>query len=294
MEIMILLSILILIPCYFTLCMLKFFREGMQMSGDFELGFTPTRLVAAYRLVRSPIGVTTRQVHRKCWGIALKAGGKTYYTQNDQQYISDKTHVLLLPKGGCYSWTCTEPGECIIIDFDAPENGDVLRCVELTDNSTVLSAFLKIEKCLSIATPVSRLEAMQQLYGLLAYFARISARKYAPTDKRHILTPAMDHMMENYADPSVGNDALAALCGISTVYFRKTFEAVFGISPIRYLHDLRIGKAKAILAGDYDSIAQVAESVGYSSVYHFSKMFKTYTGMSPSQYAKETKISVTQ
>ena len=80
--------------------------------------------------------------------------------------------------------------------------------------------------------------------------------------------------------------SLAALCGISTVYFRKTFETVFGVSPIRYLHDLRIGKAKAILSGDYDSIRQVAESTGYSSVYHFSKMFKLYTGQSPSTYAK--------
>ena len=253
--------------------------------------FTPTRLVASYRLVTSQLGVVTRQEGRKCWGIALKVGGKTWYTQDKKQILSDKTHVILLPKGGCYSWKCTEPGECIIIDFDAPEIEHSITSVEVSDNSYVLSAFTKIEKCLSLENSVNRLEAMQQLYGLLAFLVKAFSRKYTPTDKRHILAPAMDHMTENYADPTISNNALAALCGISTVYFRKTFEAVYGTSPIRYLHELRISKAKAILLGDYDSISQIAESVGYSSVYHFSKMFKIYTGISPTQYARSGDIA---
>ena len=265
----------------------------MDMHTDFEWAFTPNGVVAAYRLVRSPIGITTRQTNRKCWGIALKAGGKTFYSQDNKSYLSDKSHVILLPKGSCYSWKCTEPGECIIIDFDAPETGSALHSIELTDNSVVLSSFTKIEKCLSIGTTASRLEAMQHLYGLLAYFAKTAVRRYAPTDKRYILAPAVDHMMENYSDTTITNELLAQRCKVSTVYFRKTFEAVFGLSPIRYLHNLRIAKAKTILSGDYDSIAQVAESVGYNSVYHFSKMFKTYTGMSPSQYAKDASADPT-
>lgn len=247
---------------------------------------TPTQLMASYRLATWQVGVVTRQEGRKCWGIALKTSGKTWYTQDQKQILSDKNHVLLLPKGGCYSWKCTEPGECVIIDFDAPESGATIISIELADNSYVLSAFAKIEKCLSLKNPVNRLEAMQQLYGLLAFLVKAANRKYTPTDKRHIIAPAIDHMTENYADPTISNDVLAALCSISTVYFRKTFEAVYGISPIRYLHELRINKAKAILLGDYDSIGQIAESVGYSSVYHFSKMFKIYTGISPTEYAK--------
>ena len=62
------------------------------------------------------------------------------------------------------------------------------------------------------------------------------------------------------------------------------------ISAESNLHSLRMQRAKDILSSDYDSIAQVAESVGYSSVYHFSKMFRTYTGMSPSQYAKASRL----
>ena len=76
---------------------------------------------------------------------------------------------------------------------------------------------------------------------------------------------------------------------MSTVYFRRTFTSVYGISPIKYLHNFRIEKAKAILKSDYDTIEQVALSVGYNSIYHFSKMFKLYTGKSPLEYAKASR-----
>jgi ABC-type lipoprotein export system ATPase subunit len=48
-------------------------------------------------------------------------------------------------------------------------------------------------------------------------------------------------------------------------------------------------KAKAILKSDYDTIEQVALSVGYNSIYHFSRMFKQYTGINPSEYAKASR-----
>lgn len=246
---------------------------------------TPTRVISSYKLLNSPVGVVTRQNSRRCWGIALKAGGKTLYQQDGKEILSDKYHVVLLPKGARYAWTCTEPGACIVIDFDAPEGSHTIRNLEIADNSFFLAAFARLEACMTLETPLGHFEAMEQLFSLLAALTKADSARFSHRDKRHILTPAVNHMLESYADPQISNDRLAQLCGISTVYFRKTFESVYGTSPIRYLHELRIHKAKAILSGDFGSISQVAESVGYSSVYHFSKMFRLYTGVSPSAYA---------
>ena len=115
-------------------------------------------------------------------------------------------------------------------------------------------------------------------YPILTQGKRLPHR--AITIKERIIV----YISENYFDGNITNTSLAELCGISTVYFRKTFKSVYGISPIKYLHDFRIKKAKAILLSDYESIEQVALSVGYNSIYHFSKMFKTYTGTNPSEY----------
>lgn len=255
----------------------------------FQESVTPIRVISSYRLLSSPLGVVTRQRGRKCWGLALKAGGQTVYNQDGKTFLSDKNHVMLLPKGAQYEWTCTDQGECIVIDFDALEEGTRISSLEVGDNGFFLTAFSKIDRILSLEDEAGRLEAMQLLYGLLAQLARMAPKPYIPRGKQQLLTPAVEHMMDNYADPEITNDRLAALCAMSTVYFRKTFEAVYGTPPIRYLHELRLGKAKAILQGDYDSIGQVAQSVGYSSVYHFSKMFRHYTGQSPTAYAKQAR-----
>ena len=249
-------------------------------------GITPVRVVASYRLLNSPVGIVTRQVRRAQWGIVLKAGGKTMYTQNGNTVLSDRLHIMLLPKGSCYAWTCVEPGECIIIDFDAPQNMDTICSIELCDPSPVLAAFAKIERYLSSDDLIGQLDAMQQLYALLAFLLRSVNKQYLPKDKRNLILPAVDYITANYADSSINNEKLAELCSMSTVYFRKCFKAAYNCAPIHYLQNFRINKAKAILSGDYDSIGQVAESVGYSSVYHFSKMFKQYTGVSPTVYSK--------
>ena len=55
--------------------------------------------------------------------------------------------------------------------------------------------------------------------------------------------------------------------------------------PIRYLNMIKIEKAKGLLISDYSTIEDVAESVGYGNVYHFCKMFKQMTGISPGKYA---------
>ncbi len=63
-----------------------------------------------------------------------------------------------------------------------------------------------------------------------------------------------------------------------------------GISPINYIQQLRIKKAKEMLKSDYSKISLIAETVGYSNIYHFSKTFKQITGYSPTEYDKKSNL----
>ena len=245
-----------------------------------------TKVIDTVRMLDSPIGVSITMTDRKQWGLVLKSQGRTVYTANGQQILSDSTHPVILPKGSSYSWICEEPGLCQVIQFDAVETDKMLYPMEISDNSHLLKSFERIAKALAKGTQAGQMECRQLLYGALAVLADQGQREYVPSGKQKLLQPAVDHMNTHYFETDITNDSLAALCGISTVYFRKSFEAAYGTSPIKYLNDLRMRKAKALLESDYASIAQVAESVGYSSIYHFSKMFRQYTGQSPSEYAK--------
>lgn len=259
----------------------------MVINSDFDI--TVLSIHSANRLWNA---ASDTLIHRKCrkrWAVALKRTGKTIYTVNGRQYISDSLHPVILPGGSSYSWQCVEAGECLIIEFDALQESREILSFSVTDSGFFIHDFLKIETSLHTETPEARLESRYRLSRILLTLIKTRAKDYAPREKQRLLAPAIEHLGENYYDPEITNDRLAKLCGISTVYFRKCFETVYGVSPIRYLHNYRTQKAKDLLSSDYGSIGQVAQSVGYSSVYHFSKMFKTYTGLSPSQYVKSVR-----
>lgn len=248
-----------------------------------------TRVVAANRLRNSPVGITTYRKNRDRWAVALKVKGRTVYTVGGKEVVADSLHPVVMPKGCSYYWTCTDPGECFFIEFEAEGALDYFESFEISDPAPIVTAFSKIEKSLSAKRPYYKQECRYYLYEILFFLLKSAKKEPAHPHVLSVLKPAERYIMENYFDSTITNDFLAELCGISTVYFRKCFEAAHGVSPIRYLHNFRISKAKAILRSDYDSVEQVATSVGYNSIYHFSKMFRQYTGQSPSQYAKASR-----
>lgn len=244
-------------------------------------------VVAANRLLNSPVGVTAYRKKRERWAVALKLKGQTVYTVGGKAVVADAFHPVILPKGCDYYWHCTRGGECIFLEFEAEGELTDFDSFEIPDPAPIAAAFAKIEKSLSAKQPYQKPECCGYLYEILCYLLRSAKKDHGAASA--ILKPAERYITENYFDSTINNDLLAAKCGISTVYFRKVFENVHGISPIRYLHDFRMDKAKAILRSDYDSIGQVATSVGYNSIYHFSKMFRQYTGQTPTQYARSTR-----
>ena len=255
------------------------------MFVDFEI--TVLKIFSANRLLKSPVGVTVQHPQRQRWALALKKEGRTYYTVGGKQIISDSQHPVLLPKGCSYSWICTEPGECLIVEFDAEQTCKEIIPFFVADNSFLLSGFGEIEQNLHNPAAASKMTCRYRLYSMLLRLMK-NGGDYASSEKQQRLQPAVNFICQHYFLPNITNDQLAQLCRMSTVYFRKTFESVYGLPPIRWLNEFRIQKAKDLLSSDYGTIAQVAESVGYSSVYHFSKMFKQYTTLSPSQYAKNS------
>ena len=71
--------------------------------------------------------------------------------------------------------------------------------------------------------------------------------------------------------------------GYSPSYLRELFRAELGISPIRYIHRLRIERACALLHEDIP-IWQVAELVGCPNANYFSRLFRAETGITPGDY----------
>jgi len=69
----------------------------------------------------------------------------------------------------------------------------------------------------------------------------------------------------------------------------KIFMQVYGMSPRQYLTQLKLNRAKHLLLESEMSIEDIAQQLGFSSLSHFSRQFKRWTGVSPMQYRPKHK-----
>lgn len=79
---------------------------------------------------------------------------------------------------------------------------------------------------------------------------------------------------------------LAENAGLSPYYFSRLFKKEMGYSPIDYVSIMKINYAKLMLRTTSGSIAEIAESLGYSSESSFINAFKLRRGISPHKYRK--------
>lgn len=68
------------------------------------------------------------------------------------------------------------------------------------------------------------------------------------------------------------------------VYIARCMKQQFGCSPMQYLHNYRIERAKLLLIQSDSTISVIAEEVGFQSAAYFTSSFTQYTGISPRQY----------
>ena len=81
--------------------------------------------------------------------------------------------------------------------------------------------------------------------------------------------------------------AMAKSCGYSESRFSAIYREIYSTSPITDLIKFRIDTAKSLLSYSAMSISDVADAVGFSSLYYFSKYFKKVAGISPTEYRKK-------
>lgn len=105
----------------------------------------------------------------------------------------------------------------------------------------------------------------------------LSARLCLPIQR------AMSLIQQRYWDQlSLGE--LARHVGMSKHRLSHRFREVLGVTFRDYLLQVRLERAKALLAAGHHSITEVAHDVGFGDLPRFDKMFKRYTGVTPSAY----------
>lgn len=250
-----------------------------------------------------PAGYHLRRPHgTDDWVFILTLSGEGYFKGNSKISLFQKGSLALIPQGlthdygtggddrawhriwaHCHpwphwsellNWPVAASGVRIILLHDTALRDDVTRLMKTAHQEA------------SSGHPRRELRALNLLERVL--FLCDSINPLQPVNR---LDPriqiALDHLHGNLAKPvTVG--ALAAIAGISPSRFAHLFSEQMGTSPLKYLEQQRIDRARDLLALTSRPIAEIAEEVGFPSPYYFSRRFHTFTGLAPRAYRKQT------
>ncbi len=229
-------------------------------------------------------GVGKKRTNRERWCLLLKYEGETLYKCRGKTLTSDIGHVMILPRGSSYEWRCVAAGHYTCVEFDCKTSYPDIFSFPISSGEELLKMLKKLEYGVPQAPELAHIQSIRDVYSILLKLARELEGQYVPGKKAKRLLPIAEYMQAHCTE-RMTNDSLAAMAGMSTVYFRKLFREVYGQAPMEYLKDLKIKKARRMLQGDYGSIADIAMQLGYSNIYDFSRDFKKHTGVAPSKYS---------
>lgn len=214
------------------------------------------------------------------------SGSETYTFDDGLILTAVPKSIVFIPEGSVYKITLAgEISDVICFNFRAQDlPGSAHFFSGETISRSVEPLFLEAESSFEFKERGFAEECLSLLYLAFSYIQREpgffeSSHKYLCVER------SVKYLHENYAKSAVTVDELAGLSEVSRSYLDRCFKQAYGVSPKEYLTELRMQRARELLSVGY-GVAEAADAVGYSDIYHFCKQFKKRHGISPGVYKK--------
>jgi AraC-like DNA-binding protein len=161
--------------------------------------------------------------------------------------------------------------------------------IRINAEDTVLATFNRAMQAIRANRPALQqilAGATDNLMGLI-YSAR-QARPAADGENANVIEQAISRIQSEFGH-DLNMKALARELGASYSWFRHTFAAHTGLSPHQYLLELRLVRARHLLAETDCSIKEVATQTGFEDELYFSRLFRQKLEVSPSQWRSRSR-----
>lgn len=174
------------------------------------------------------------------------------------------------------------PIECNLIMFENKLDNDdeIIECIR-----RVLQEYEKKETAYELVIKSC-------VYRMLALLIRkhvskvVTQEEYEKNVKNlERLSRVFSYIEENFTE-RISMDSLCSMTGLSSYYFCRIFKKVTGKTTNEYINTLRINKAETLLKSSNMNITEIAMEAGFNDINYFSRIFKKYKKIAPSQVRK--------
>ena len=252
-----------------------------------------------YRVHTTPVIETPHPEGRNDYQLLYIAHGKGhfYFKNTGKETIVPKGNMILFRPGEpqVYYYYARDKTEVYWVHFTGADVEKYLDHYELPKNENVFFTgvspdypwiFNQIIRELQLQR-VNYEEMLRMLLrqALLAINRYVKEGKGKKSDLVNEMERAAHYFEENY-NKEIYVEQYAEEHLMPVNRFIISFKNVMKVTPMQYIMSLRINAAKGYFDSSNKNVSEVADAVGYDNPLYFSRVFKKYTGYSPSGYKK--------
>lgn len=223
--------------------------------------------------------------------LAYVMSGSAVYTFEGFTFSAQKGDLIYMAYMGQYSIKASPDYAVAYADFMLErESGERIMdsCIlPVADHAGLEKYALELVKLHKRWLPQNlsmHMQLMSIIYGMISCAALYGSEVYVSVGNRAKIIDAEKFIIREYARSDFKLSEITERLSMSEVHFRRLFISIFGVTPNQYLTTVRMRAAKTLLVSDEYTISEIAEKVGYNSVYYFSRAFKRECGVTPSDF----------
>lgn len=225
--------------------------------------------------------INTRNVNRNFNAISFRLRSDAEIKTDRNAYHMRNNYVAYFPARLDYQ-RLASVDELIVVHFDSTDyHTDDIEFFEVGNSKKMRDLFFDI---LDVWTQKQTGYKYRATALLCEILAECYAQNYKYNSKKSKIQASIDYLHQNYKKSDLSIKEIAERSFMSEVYFRKLFKEEYGISPQKYIIDLRIQNAAGLISTGYYSLKEIAYMSGYTDYKYFSVEFKKNVGVSPSEY----------
>ena len=253
-----------------------------------------------YRLHTTPVIETPHPEGRNDYQLLYIAAGKGefYFKGSKEPTIVTKGNMILFRPGEpqVYYYYAVDKTEVYWVHFTGWKVEEYLERYELPHDENVFFTGVSPDYPWIYNQMIRELQLQrvnhEDMISLYMHHIFITINRYikerreTKNDTINDIERAAHYFKDNY-NKQISIEQYAAEHLMSVNWFIHSFKSVMKMSPMQYIISLRIAMAKGYLENSAKNIAEISNEVGYENALYFSRLFRKYTGMTPTEYRKK-------